>query len=59
MKIKQLDKKLSLGKKTVANLDKDELNKYYGGQTDYFSCYMDPSCMHYTDCPPYSCTMCQ
>lgn len=50
MKIKQFDKKLSLNKNTVANLGKEEMSKVNGGNTDYFSCIMEISCVLYTMC---------
>ncbi len=40
MKGKSFNKKLTLNKKTIVNLNRDELEKVYGGKTDtwYPSC---------------------
>lgn len=53
MKVKKLDRKLSLNKKTIVNLNSSEMNVVKGGDT------LDAECPSYTciSCPPntYKC----
>ncbi len=58
MKVKRFNKTLSLNKNTVANLGKEELSKVNGGHTDFFSCNMEISCVHYTFCVLNTCESC-
>ncbi len=55
MKIKEFNKKLSLNKKTIANLERSELREIGGAVTDFFSCHMEISCIAYTECVGNTC----
>jgi hypothetical protein len=61
MKIKKIERKLSLNKKTVANLNGSMMGNVYGADlppnehnTEFPSCYMPP-----TECPDCTLVTCQ
>lgn len=60
MKLKKIDSKLNLGKKTIANLDRIDLNRVKGGatmdDTTTMQCTMHVSCNGCATYIPYNCT---